>query len=63
MCYRGVKACPWVKELYLLAFEYLREGEGGMEDGELKGCYDLMVEREVRVHVDLEEMAEERGEG
>ena len=58
--YRGIRACPWVKELYLLPFEYLRDGSGAMRDADLRGVYDLMVEKELRVHVDLEELIEQR---
>ncbi|MCJ1402120.1 hypothetical protein MMC11_005339 [Xylographa trunciseda] len=58
--YRAVRACPWVKELYLLAFE--RFGEKASV-GELKGVYEMVVERELRVFVGLEEAFEdvERG--
>jgi hypothetical protein len=49
--WRGVRACPWVKDLYLLAFEYLREEMG---EGELRGVYELMEEKGIRVHVGLE---------
>ena len=69
--YRGIRACPWVKELYLLAFEYLSSscrddgeqvvaaaggGGGGMSEAELRGLYDLLGEKELRVHVDMERM-------
>ena len=57
--WRAVRACPWVKELYLLAFEYLREGMG---DEELRGVYEMMEEKGLRVHVALEDYVEERGE-
>ncbi|KAL9010726.1 MAG: hypothetical protein Q9173_004368 [Seirophora scorigena] len=46
--YRAVRACPWVKELFLLAFEYLG---GVMGDRELRGLYTMMVERELRIRV------------
>ena len=65
--HRAVKACPWVKELYLLPFKYLhRDSRGrgqkeGMSDAEVKGVYDSMVARELRVHVDLEEWMDEKG--
>lgn len=55
--WRGVKACPWVKELYLLAFGYLR-GVGGFKDGELRGVYEGLGERGLRIHVGLEEVFE-----
>ena len=58
--HRGIRACPWVKELYLLPFEYLRDGPGAMQDADLKGVYDLMVEKELRVHVDLEELIKQK---
>ena len=57
--WRGVRACPWVKELYLLAFDYLR-GPGGLDQEELRGVYDLMGEKELRIHVNLEDMADGR---
>lgn len=34
----------------MLAFEYL---SGEMEGGELRGVYEMMVERELRIHVAL----------
>ena len=49
--HRAIRACPWAKGLYMLAFEYL--SVAGMEEGELRGVYEMMVEREVRVHVAL----------
>ncbi|KAL9037180.1 MAG: hypothetical protein Q9214_005813, partial [Letrouitia sp. 1 TL-2023] len=52
--YRGVTACPWVKELYWLAFEYLKTE---MTDLELRNVYDMMVDREIRIHVALEDVA------
>lgn len=60
--HRGIRACPWVKELYLLPFDYLRDGAGAMREADLRGVYDLMVLKELRVHVDLEALIEQRGE-
>ena len=54
--YRAVRACPWVKELYLLAFERLGKE---MSIAELKSVYEMVVERELRVFVSLEEAFEE----
>ena len=48
--YRAIRACPWAKTIYMLAFEYLSEV---MEEGELRGIYEMMVERELRIHVPL----------
>ena len=59
--WRAVRACPWVKELWLLAFEYLREG--GMGEEELRGLHEMMEEKGVRVHVGIEEFLLERGGG
>ncbi|KAL8694949.1 MAG: hypothetical protein Q9218_000520 [Villophora microphyllina] len=49
--WRAVGACPWAKEIYMLAFEYFRED--GMDEGELRSVYDLMVRRELRIRVAL----------
>lgn len=54
--YRAVRACPWVKGLYLLPFVHLREV---VAVSELKGVYEMMVERELRIHVALEDVFEE----
>ena len=58
--WRGLRACPWVKELYLLAFEYLRDA---LEDGELRGIHELMEEKGLRVHVELEDHFESMNAG
>lgn len=54
--YRGMRACPGVKQLMMEAFEMLRPM---MEQEDLKSVYKVMDEKEVRVHVDLEEWMEE----
>ncbi|MCJ1352935.1 MAG: hypothetical protein MMC33_002919 [Icmadophila ericetorum] len=53
--YRGIRACPWVKEMYMLAFRYLR---GVMSVEELKGVYRAMEEKGLRIHVSLDEVWE-----
>jgi hypothetical protein len=58
--YRALKACPWPKQLYLTGFENL--GMGEMEFRELRSTWRVMGEKELRVHVDLEERFEEIGE-
>ncbi|KAL8901900.1 MAG: hypothetical protein Q9192_000319 [Flavoplaca navasiana] len=49
--YRAIRACPWAKGIWMLAFEYLT---GVMEEAELRGVYEMMVEKELRIHVPLE---------
>ncbi|KAL2074595.1 hypothetical protein VTL71DRAFT_8373 [Oculimacula yallundae] len=67
--YRALRACPWAKELYVLGMEVLggAEGEddgagGGVGYEELRGTWRVMAEKELRVHVDLEDAFEEIGE-
>ncbi|RHZ54116.1 hypothetical protein CDV55_101701 [Aspergillus turcosus] len=65
--YRAIRACPWSKELVMLAFTHLRadvvrdrykdsprKGEG-MGFDELRRVYNVLVEKELRIHVDIEE--------
>jgi len=54
--YRAVRACPWVKELYLVPFKYLR---GAMPLEEAKGIYEMVVDKELRVFVSLDEVFED----
>ncbi|PYH89673.1 DUF1740-domain-containing protein [Aspergillus ellipticus CBS 707.79] len=64
--YRGMRACPWSKELLMLAFSHLRadiihekyprdsrKGDG-MGFNELRHVYNVLVEKEFRIHVDVE---------
>lgn len=56
--YRGMRACPGVKALMMEAFETLRPL---MKDEEVKSVHKVMEEKEVRIHVDLEDWLEEHG--
>jgi hypothetical protein len=56
--FRALKACPWAKELYIFGFECLR-GSDLVEFDELKGTWRVMGEKELRVHVDLEDAFED----
>ncbi len=56
--WRGLRACPWAKDLYMLAFEYMR-GDEAMDEADLRGIYELLGEKELRVHVRLEEISED----
>lgn len=55
--WRAVRACPWVKEVGMLAFGGVGERLGlGMGREELRGVVEGMGGREVRVHAGLEEV-------
>ena len=55
--WRGVRACPWAKDLYMLAFEHLRD-DNTMGEVDLRGVYELLGEKELRVHIVIEDMTE-----
>ena len=57
--YRGMRACPWAKELYMMAFEYLRTVMG---ETERRSLYELMVEKELRIHLELYKTIDKRDE-
>ena len=49
--WRAVTACPWVKELHLLAFEESNRKAMGMREEDLKAVYEMLDGREIRVRV------------
>ncbi|KAI9783090.1 MAG: hypothetical protein M1839_004259 [Geoglossum umbratile] len=49
--YRGLKGCPWSKVFAFLAFKQLRN----MGFDELRNIYRVLGEKELRIHVDLED--------
>ncbi|EFQ97294.1 hypothetical protein MGYG_00335 [Nannizzia gypsea CBS 118893] len=56
--FRSIRACPWSKQLILQAFTEPRLRKSmGFE--ELRKVFNVFVEKELRVHVDLEEWLEE----
>ena len=55
--WRGIRACPWAKELYLLAFD--GEGEMPMAETELRGVVEMMEEKELRFHKRIEDVRQE----
>ncbi|DAA76632.1 TPA_exp: Uncharacterized protein A8136_7309 [Trichophyton benhamiae CBS 112371] len=56
--FRSIRTCPWSKQLVLLAFTEPRLRKSmGFE--ELRKVFNVFVEKELRVHVDLEEWLEE----
>ncbi|POS84241.1 hypothetical protein EPUL_004498, partial [Erysiphe pulchra] len=54
--YRAIRTCPSVKEIYTLGFEKLG---ASMEYLELKRVWKTMEEKELRVHVNLEDEFDE----
>lgn len=54
--YRALRACPWVKELYIVGFEVLGKEVDGKE---LMGTWRALGEKGLRIHVDLEEIFED----
>jgi hypothetical protein len=57
--YRALRACPWSKELYILGFEKF---EGLVAFDEFKETWRVMGEKELRIHIDLEEAFDEMRE-
>ena len=56
LLFRAIGECPFVKELYLLAFGSLRSL---FDSRELRSLADLMAERGIRMRVDLGEVVGE----
>ncbi|KAK6346281.1 hypothetical protein TWF730_010611 [Orbilia blumenaviensis] len=54
--FRAIRACPWSKDIILSGFKLLRSI---LDFGEMRKVYGVMQEKELRVHVDLEELLEE----
>ncbi len=54
--YRAIRACPWAKELYVVGFQELKDL---VEFKELKRTWRVMGEKDLRVHVDLEDKFED----
>ncbi|KAK6524879.1 hypothetical protein TWF281_011780 [Arthrobotrys megalospora] len=54
--FRAIRACPWSKDIILSGFRLLRSV---FDFGEMRKVYGVMQEKELRVHVDIEELLEE----
>ncbi|KAL1857312.1 hypothetical protein Plec18170_003431 [Paecilomyces lecythidis] len=73
--FRAMRACPWSKQILMLAFSHLRadlikekdkqysapmkERDEGMSFEELRRVYNVLVEKELRLHVDIEDVLED----
>ncbi|KAI9849168.1 MAG: hypothetical protein M1837_005398 [Sclerophora amabilis] len=53
--YRAIRSCPWAKQLVMLAFTHLNDI---MSEDEMRAVWNVLVEKELRIHVDLEEVWE-----
>ncbi|QPC74242.1 hypothetical protein HYE68_004994 [Fusarium pseudograminearum] len=55
--FRALRHCPWSKDVMMEAFLTLNRD---MDSSELKGIFDTMASKGLRLHVDLEEFLDER---
>lgn len=64
--YRAIRACPWSKQLFMLAFQYLQHDKirhiipinsnaTGFLFDDLRQLYYAMTEKQLRIHVDIED--------
>ncbi|RCI15162.1 hypothetical protein L249_6420 [Ophiocordyceps polyrhachis-furcata BCC 54312] len=53
--YRALGCCPWSKDVMMEAFGM------GLEEGELRGVYEGMVDKGLRVHVELDGLLSGKG--
>jgi hypothetical protein len=52
--YRGMRACPWSKDLLMVAFHnFQREERMGFH--ELRRVYNVLVDKELRIHAEIDE--------
>ncbi|KAF4999448.1 hypothetical protein FGRMN_2470 [Fusarium graminum] len=55
--FRALRHCPWSKDVMMEAFVTLNRD---MDSSELKGIFETMTSKGLRVHVDLEEFLDKR---
>lgn len=64
--YRAIRACPWSKHLFMLAFQYLQDDKirhmipenskaTGFLFDDLRRLYHAMTEKQLRIHVGIED--------
>lgn len=65
--YRAIRACPWSKQLFMLAFQHLQDEKidrtthgkskvSGFVFEDLVSLYRAMTEKQLRIHVDIEDI-------
>ncbi len=52
---RGMRACPWAKDFMMMAFTEVE----GLKTGDKIAIYNVLLEKELRIHVDVEHRIEE----
>lgn len=57
--YRGISACPWIKDICLLAFDYLHDVPDAMSEAEITGIYHVMERKGMRLYNDLDDTKRE----
>lgn len=60
--YAGIRAVPWVKGYLMLAFTLLLPA-GILDFEECKSVYDILVEKGLRVRVDIQDILEDIQQG
>lgn len=55
--FRALRHCPWSKDVMMEAFVTVNRD---MDSSELKGIFETMTSKGLRVHVDLEEFLDKR---
>ena len=54
--WRGIRACPWAKDLYMLAFDGEGKADLGMDEFELREVIETMERKELRIHMEFNDM-------
>ncbi|EED21106.1 conserved hypothetical protein [Talaromyces stipitatus ATCC 10500] len=63
--YRAMRACPWSKDILMLAFPTSNENDGSVvvdDWWELHRIYNVLLDKELRVHVEIDDATFEEGE-
>lgn len=53
--FRAMRSCPWSKDLLLIPFQHTWLREEGFDFWELRKIYNVFIDKELRVHVDIDD--------
>jgi hypothetical protein len=53
--FRAMRTCPWSKDVLLIPFQQASLREEGFDFWELRKIYNVLIDKELRVHVDIDE--------